>query len=179
MRPAVWADSIARYHWWVLTDFVIGGTTADTHQWSMLSVASHLPYCGDIDCAQMIWCACSSLSRCIVSFPASSHAFATPLQSLFISPILDKSKAQCIALAQLDSASPNHYCKSQSPSFLPPIFLYWRQRINPQCFGKCTGTSTLKAPQILHFISTLHLLSPLPAMLLSHSSFSCLFFSNT
>lgn len=105
------------------------------------------------------------------------HLLVSPPVS-FISPILDKSKAH-IALAQLDSAIPNHYCKSHSALFLPPIFLYCRQRINPQCFGKCPGASSPKAPEILHFISTLHLLSPLPAMLLSHSSFSCLFFSIT
>lgn len=96
------------------------------------------------------------------------HPHSLPSFS-FISPSLDKSKAH-IAREQLVSAISDHCCPSQSPSFLQPVFLYSRRRMNPPCFGKCTDTSTLKAPQSLHFISILHLLSPLSAMLLSHIS---------
>lgn len=106
------------------------------------------------------------------------HPHSLPSFS-FISPSLDKSKAH-IAREQLVSAISDHCCPSQSPSFLQPVFLYFflysRRRMNPPCFGKCTDTSTLKAPQSLHFISILHLLSPLSAMLLSHIS-SLVFFA--
>lgn len=68
-----------------------------------------------------------------VSFPASPLFLLPhphPPLVLFYLPILDKSKAH-IAREQLVSAISNHYCPSQSPSFLQPIFLYSRHRINP------------------------------------------------
>lgn len=88
----------------------------------------------------------------LLSLPASL-LFCFPPHSLLSLPIVDKSAAH-IAREQLVSAISNHYCTSQSPPVLQPIFLCARHS-NPHCYWRCPGTPTLKPPQSLFYILSL------------------------
>lgn len=117
---------------------------------------------------------------CRPSFSALSLLFCRPLLILFYLPILDKSKAH-IAREQLVSAISNHYCTSQSPSFLQHIFFYSGHSINLHYFGRCPGIPTLKAPQRLFYILSLFciFLTLYLPFLMSHISFHTVFFHIT
>lgn len=124
---------------------------------------------------------CMGDTACLLAFGLHTPLTAllpvtllSPPHCLFSLPTVDKSKAH-IAREQLVSAISNHYCTSQSPSFLQPISVCARHRINPHCFGRCPGTPTLKAPQSVFYILSLFCIC-WALRLPSHVSFSLVLF---